>query len=288
MRVFRRQKGDSKQKINILEALGLTQEKPRLLFVCPHDDDAAIGAGLTMLLAAEAGCEIHVVIVTDGRMGYYDDSERDQIVEIRREETVKAYGSLGVKPEHIYRLEFPDAQLWNYIGRREANPGEPEINSFTGIENGLCWAIRKARPDAIFSASLADIHPDHKAVNMELLISIFHAISGIWPEMGSIYDASGLPLLRPKFFEWPTYMRPNGDPAVAILEADELMQSKCVAIGMWASQTEIIAEIVAALTKAGPHEFLWEPSLGIYSPASELHLFSLNAAASHRQAEPVG
>ena len=40
------------------------------LFVSPHDDDLAIGAGLLMQAASVAGVAVRVLVVTDGCLGY--------------------------------------------------------------------------------------------------------------------------------------------------------------------------------------------------------------------------
>ena len=41
------------------------------LFVSPHDDDLAIGAGLLMQAAGQAGVDVQCLIVTDGCLGYW-------------------------------------------------------------------------------------------------------------------------------------------------------------------------------------------------------------------------
>ena len=51
------------------------------MFVSPHDDDVAIGAGLTFQAGLAEGAAVHAVVVTDGRMGYCDFEQRRDIVE---------------------------------------------------------------------------------------------------------------------------------------------------------------------------------------------------------------
>jgi len=253
------EKGSAKRAAGLFDALGggRSAQAHRLLFVCAHDDDAAIGAGMVMALAAGLGAEVHVAIVTDGRMGYYKIEERSSLVQIRARETMVAYRHLGLDEKNIHLLGFPDGDTWRYMGRRVAQSGDPDVKGYTGIENSLCWVLRKVRPTIVFSASLEDIHPDHKSVNQELLISIFHASNGIWPELG-------VPIARPDLFEWPTYMRPVGQPAIGLFAGSQLFERKLEAIAMWASQADIIGQLISSQRAAGPQEFLWHPGFSLY------------------------
>ncbi len=253
---------------SILSAMTLREgTQPRLLFVSPHDDDAAIGAGMAIKLAIEAGAWVDVAIVTDGRMGYLSRLQRDSIVQTRRTETEHAYMRLGVQRRNIHWLGFPDGDTWRYIGRRKSQPGDLGVyKGHTGLQNALTAVLRLARPHVVFSPCLQDIHPDHKAVNMELLISIFHATSGIWSELGS-------PIRRPELFEWPTYMRPHGEPVVGLFGSKDVFEAKLDAIAKWESQTEIIAQLIDTQRAAGPVEFFWKPALDVYDPASVEGIF---------------
>ena len=53
----------------------------RWLFVAPHDDDLCLGCGLLMLKALEEKIPLHVVITSDGGMGYGSTTPKEQIVE---------------------------------------------------------------------------------------------------------------------------------------------------------------------------------------------------------------
>ncbi|NLE28471.1 MAG: hypothetical protein GX629_02230, partial [Phycisphaerae bacterium] len=45
-------------------------EKECFAFFSPHDDDVVLGGGLMMQLAKRENVPVHIVIVTDGSMGY--------------------------------------------------------------------------------------------------------------------------------------------------------------------------------------------------------------------------
>ena len=51
-------------------------DKERFLFVSPHDD-AVLGGGLLIQLAIREDVTVHILIVTDGGMGYCSNEEKD-------------------------------------------------------------------------------------------------------------------------------------------------------------------------------------------------------------------
>ena len=95
---FTRLTDGKKQRIGTLrEAIGVAREaKETWLFLSPHDDDLAIGAGLWMQAAVKEGIDVQVLVVTDGRMGYCTLEQRDQIADIRRKETYASFKLLGI------------------------------------------------------------------------------------------------------------------------------------------------------------------------------------------------
>ena len=74
--------------------------KECFLFVSPHDDDAVIGGGLLILLAKKEKVPVHVLVVTDGSMGYCSAGEKNTIAEVRRRETFECYRMLGAGGEY--------------------------------------------------------------------------------------------------------------------------------------------------------------------------------------------
>ena len=196
-------------------------------------------------------------------MGCRSPRERATISETRRAETIRAYGALGVPETNIHYLGFPDASLWRYIGRRAREAGDSVdhvVAGHTGLENSLTWLLRLLKPMVVFMPSRKDIHPDHMAVSLELPISIFHASSDIWEELGWKIE-------RPALWEWPTYnVAPKRKPAVGIFADRDLFERKLAAIACWQSQAEIIAALIASLRSNGPWEFLWKHKVNAYNP----------------------
>jgi hypothetical protein len=91
-------------------------EDERLLVVSPHDDDALLGAGYAIAAAQEEGGVAHVAICCDGSAGYSRVEDRETIVEVRRRESMAAYGAFGIPAGRVHYLGYPDFSLGGYSG----------------------------------------------------------------------------------------------------------------------------------------------------------------------------
>ena len=90
----------------------------RVLVLSPHDDDALLGAGYAMAACRAHGAQVHVAICCDGSAGYSRVEDKETIVATRHAETLRAYGQVGLAPENVHALDFPDFSLVSYIGWR--------------------------------------------------------------------------------------------------------------------------------------------------------------------------
>lgn len=237
------------------------------LFVSPHDDDLAIGAGLLMQAAAEAGVDVQCAIVTDGCLGYCRASQQADIIGIRHRETVESFEMLGVEESHLTFLGFPDGGLTKFIGRRRAVEGEPTIAGFTGLQNSFTHYLRELRPVRVFVPTRTDLHPDHQITYNELMISLFHASGKIWPELGD-------PLPLPEVHELAIYCDFPSNPHLEIKGDAEAFRCKLDSIRAYRSQLQI-SELVKSQRKAGPFEYIRDVSFRLYSPTSYRSLFEI-------------
>jgi len=244
----------------IAPLLGLgSMEGERWLFVSPHDDDIAVGGGLWMMAAREAGVDVHLLVVTDGRQGYCTDMQRSTIVEDRRGELFECYEMLGLKGRNIYTLSYADGGLSRLQGRQPAKGGEPErIAGYIGLQNTLTHYLRRVRPTRVFVPGASDYHPDHQITHNELMISIFHANGQIWPELGE-------PCELPSVYEMAIYCDFANEPNLELKSDDEEFQLKLDAIAVFQSQQQI-AQLVAQVRDSGPYEYLHETTFNFYSP----------------------
>ncbi len=239
----------------------------RWLFVSAHDDDVVCGAGLTLLAGLGNGVASYATYYSNGQMGYCSDEQRRNIVQIRREETDFSFEHLGLPKENLFRFTFPDSNLIQEMGRRFAEPGAPnELCGGTGMQNSMTWTLRKVRPTRVFLPNRRDLHPDHQAVHVDFVISIFHAQGEIWPELGT-------PIAEiPKLYEYATYSDFASPPTMRVRVSDDLVQRRLDAVAMYRSQRQI-GLIVESLRKAGGGEYLLEMEFDLLRPGKYDELF---------------
>ena len=243
-------------------------EKECWMFLAPHDDDIVCGAGLTFLASLAEGINTHAVITTNGCMGYCRDAYRDTIAQVRKIETAASFRALGLPEDNLHRLEFNDSSLYQNAGRQFVDEDGPTvIAGAVGLQNSFTWVLRKVRPTRLFLPTMTDLHPDHKMASSEMLISIFHALGGIWPELGPVIDM--IPLL----YEYATYSDFLTPPTLRICTSDALLEKKLAGIAAYRSQEQIDL-LVDVQRKAGAKEYLRELEFDILQPGKYDHLFN--------------
>ena len=237
------------------------------LFVAPHDDDLCLGAGLWMQAAMLAGVNVQVLVVTDGRMGYCTPEQRDGISEIRRRETLESFAHLGIGPERVHYVGYPDGGLYTLRGRRKAERGEVDIEGYMGLQNAFTYHLRKHRTTRLFLPTGADLHPDHQIVHNEMMICIFHAAGQIWPELGA-------PLADvPKVYELAVYCDFPEPPQLQVAAERDAFEKKLASIAAYQSQLQI-ERLINIIRDAGPVEYLREVNFKFYSPNNYKGLFA--------------
>ncbi len=266
---FTRLVGDRKERTpNLLELLSIDHpSEARWLCVGAHDDDVAGGEGMWVAAAARAGIRVDVLIATDGRMGYCSLAERDNIVRVRKAEMEASLALLGVPADRIHYIDYPDADLYGWQGRRPAGPGEPAIEGHVGLQNALTWHLRRIRPTHLLLPTPTDLHPDHRIVHQEMMISIYHAQGVIWPELGPPVEQ--LPIV----YESATYSDFNRPPNLELKGDEALFDLKLRALGEFRSQAQIEL-FLAQVRSGGPFEYLCEFAYPFYSPDHYKALFA--------------
>lgn len=229
------------------------------LFLVPHDDDVVIGAGLAIQAALDASANVTVAVSTDGGNGYCDLEDKDRIAGIREAETRDSMAILG--DLDLRFLGFPDGSLSLWQGRRR------DGGAFDGgLEGAFTRLFRSVRPDYVVFCSDADLHPDHKIVAEELLISLFHAIGDIWPELGA-------PMPKfPQVLEYPVYCALVHEPNLRLVGDAESFEKKLRSIAAYKSQRQIEA-LVEKVREGGPQEFFRQIEFDLYSPLKYQKLF---------------
>jgi LmbE family N-acetylglucosaminyl deacetylase len=165
----------------------------RVLVVAPHPDDEALGAGGLIQAALAQGSQVRVIVVTNGDgqglgplalHGRLRARAADYVSNglIRQDETVVALGRLGLPPEDIIFMGYPDGalgQLWlsswstacpvqASFTRAYASPYSVTFNPgarYCGDDllRDMESVIGAFNPDLVLLPHPQDDHSDHRA-----------------------------------------------------------------------------------------------------------------------------
>lgn len=128
----------------------------RILVIAAHPDDEVYGMGGTIAKLVAQGCEVHVLIVTDGCISQYRNEDNlKEIIELKREEARKANNILGVECVHFGDL--PDMKLDQI----------PHIQINYVIEE----LIQKLKPREVYTHFYGDVNLDHQLVYKSTLVA---------------------------------------------------------------------------------------------------------------------
>lgn len=122
--------------------------RARTLIVAPHPDDEVLGCGGTIARKVMAGGEVRIVVVTDGRTSHAKFIDPEQLVAIRKSESLAAIRELGADPACCEFLDFPDGEL-----ARHTDAAVARIKAI----------LAEFRPQEIYVPHRADRQPDHIA-----------------------------------------------------------------------------------------------------------------------------
>ena len=206
------------------------------------------------------------LIVTDGRMGYCDLKQKDGIIESRRVETYASCEVLGLDQEYVHYIDYPDCGLDSLQGRREPQAGIEAIQGYIGLQNAMCYYLRRLRPARVFVPSPADLHPDHRITYSELMISLFHASGPIWPELGESLSQT------PRVYEMAVYCDFIEPPNLQVYTDQHIFERKLESIAAFRSQAQI-SQLVENIRESGPYEYLREVRFKLYQPSTYTSLF---------------
>ncbi len=178
----------------------------RLLILAPHCDDETLSSAGLILAAQRAGIQVRVVIATNGdgflfatmrdfRKIYPGHSDFIHLGEIRQQESLAALAALGVKPDQVSFLSYPDRgtpALWNdnwaatspyrspYSGDTKSpyaityNPNS--VYAGADFLADVSSILETYRPDLIVYPHPQDVHPDHWGLNLftRLALTLIH------------------------------------------------------------------------------------------------------------------
>jgi LmbE family N-acetylglucosaminyl deacetylase len=138
----------------------VTEVPRRALAVYAHPDDADVASGGTLACWSSAGCDVHLVVCTDGGLGTMDPSvEPAALARTRAGELAEAASLLGLASYEV-------------LGWRDG-----ELDDSTGLRAEMVRLIRRIRPDvvcghdptAVFFGQDYFNHRDHRQAGWALL-----------------------------------------------------------------------------------------------------------------------
>jgi LmbE family N-acetylglucosaminyl deacetylase len=140
--------------------IGIRREDPTrrldapVLILAPHSDDETLACGGTIALLGQK-MAVHVAYATDGRMSPLGTnggpvSDVAELVALRRRESRDAAAALGLPPQNLHFLDFPDGSLTKDLPQ---------------FETALEGLLKELRPATVFAPFRHDQHPDHLATH---------------------------------------------------------------------------------------------------------------------------
>jgi LmbE family N-acetylglucosaminyl deacetylase len=131
-----------------------------IVVLAPHMDDEVLGCGGTIARHVQAGANVTVIFLTDGRYGGRISTagskdgrifDRQEIVNTRKQEAQRAGEILGVR-----RILFLDAE-------------DTRLRTDRLVTGRLRGVLERVRPDIVYLPFFLDRHEDHRATNDVLL-----------------------------------------------------------------------------------------------------------------------
>ena len=117
----------------------------RSLIIAPHPDDELLGCGGTLLGRVAAGNTVGWVLMTAITV---ENGWSNQVVENRSNEISRVCAGLGISENHLYKLNFPTAEL--------------DQLTLTTLISSLSMVFNDFQPEEIFLPHPGDIHSDHR------------------------------------------------------------------------------------------------------------------------------
>jgi LmbE family N-acetylglucosaminyl deacetylase len=155
----------------------------RALAIYAHPDDPDVSCGGTLAAWAKGGCEVNVLVCTDGGKGSSDpEVDPKELVARRAVESAEAGACLGVTVREA--LDYPDGELEDNAVLREA----------------LVARIRRFRPDVVLCPDPTAIffgqdyfnHRDHRIAGLAVLDAVAPAaaLPHYFPDAGPAHQVS--------------------------------------------------------------------------------------------------
>ncbi|AFY45113.1 PIG-L deacetylase family protein [Nostoc sp. PCC 7107] len=131
----------------------LTFNQKSAMVFSPHQDDETFGCGGMIACKCEQGIPVIVVFITNGQgSGDIDTESSNKIIQIRKQEAIKALNILGVQTSAIHFLDKADGGL-QALKTAEKQEVIAQISEL----------LQHYQPEEVYVPHSKDCHRDHEA-----------------------------------------------------------------------------------------------------------------------------
>ena len=141
----------------------------RVVIFSPHDDDVILGAGYLLLSSLANKGEVFIIIFNDGSAGYSQPGLKEQIVELRKTETINALKVLGIQKEQIIRFDLPDFSGIHYLGWKLPWVSDKKKEN-EGLFSKVVSTLRKVKATRLVIPNGYREHIDHTAAYLSAIL----------------------------------------------------------------------------------------------------------------------
>jgi LmbE family N-acetylglucosaminyl deacetylase len=251
-----------------------------LLVVSPHPDDESLCCAGVIQRVLHAGGRVSIVWITSG-----DGSELDRLVIQkslfadpaglrdlglkRMQESRDAAAILGVAPDHLFFLGYPDGGILqlvtdNYITPYRSSrtdtqsvpypaalfPGHP----YTGesLERDFDSVLDRVQPTLVLAPSPRDTHPDHRAAGIMTIRTLAHRNSLATARYWIVHGGKLWPMPRgydPKLELRPSPQGRGLSPAAFSLLPGEI-ERKRLAVSAYHTQMQVMSSFLLSFVRS--------------------------------------
>ena len=185
----------------------------RVLVLAPHPDDEVLGGGGLIQAATALGLPVRVVFLTNGEANVWSfavdqgalrltPARARQLGMMRHAEALAADATLGIPPDHLTFLGYPDhgtlamwtshwglSQGFQSPWTRTTRVPYPNAYRSGAVYTGesvvadLTAILRDVRPTKVLVSHPADLHPDHLALYLFTRVALWSLESELKPEL---------------------------------------------------------------------------------------------------------
>lgn len=116
----------------------------KILVLAAHPDDELLGLGGSLIKHVRDGCEVHVVIMSEGASSRYEDGMKNKL----KESAYKAGEVMGVKQVHF--CDMPDQRM--------------DRIALLDVIQPIESLIEQIKPETIYVHHHGDVNQDHRVV----------------------------------------------------------------------------------------------------------------------------